>query len=93
MVETITNVNNSINSFVWNYGLYLLLATGVVTTIITGVFQITHIRHWFAETLGSIFKKDVSLTTSNEYNTDTRSSEREDVVPVAQTDQRRQPKQ
>ena len=60
MVETITNVNNSINSFVWNYGLYLLLATGVVTTIITGVFQITHIRHWFAETLGSIFKKDVS---------------------------------
>ena len=60
MVETITNLNNSINGFVWNYGLYLLLATGVITTIITGVFQITHIRHWFAETLGSIFKKDVS---------------------------------
>ena len=60
MVETITNLNNSINGFVWNYGLYLLLATGVITTIITGVFQITHIRHWFSQTLGSIFKKDVS---------------------------------
>ena len=65
MVETITNINNDINSFVWNYGLYLLLATGVVTTIITGVFQITHIGHWFSETLGSLFKKEVSGHTKN----------------------------
>ena len=56
----LTDFNNSINSFVWGKGLYLLLATGILTTVITGVFQITHIRHWFAETLGSLFKKDVS---------------------------------
>ena len=60
MMQQLTDFNNNINSFVWNNGLYLLLATGILTTIITGVFQITHIRHWFAETLGSLFNKDVS---------------------------------
>ncbi len=58
--EWLTNFNNDINGFVWGKGLYLLLATGVIMTILTGVFQITHIGHWFSETLGSIFKKDVS---------------------------------
>ncbi len=56
----LTDFNDVINGFVWNNGLYLLLATGVIMTIITGVFQITKIGHWFAETLGSLFKKDVS---------------------------------
>jgi len=56
----LTDLNNAINGFIWGKGLYLLLATGVVMTILTGVFQITRIRHWFEETLGSLFKKDVS---------------------------------
>lgn len=58
--EQLTEFNNSVNGFVWGKGLYLLLATGVIMTLLTGVFQITHIGHWFSETLGSIFKKDVS---------------------------------
>lgn len=56
----LADFNNSINSFVWGKGLYLLLFTGVLTTIITGVFQITHIKHWFSETLGKLTQKDVS---------------------------------
>ncbi len=56
----LTELNDSINSFVWGKGLYLLLATGVLMTILTGVFQITHIGHWFSETLGKLFQKDVS---------------------------------
>ncbi len=52
--------NDVLNNFVWGNGLYLLLATGVLMTLLTGVFQISRIRHWFSETLGSIFKKDVS---------------------------------
>ncbi len=56
----LTDFNNEINSFVWGKGLYLLLFTGVLMTILTGVFQITHIGHWFSETLGKLFKKDVS---------------------------------
>ena len=59
-VDAVTSINNDINSFVWNYGLYLLLATGLVMTVVTGVFQIRHIGHWFSETLGKLFKKDVS---------------------------------
>jgi len=58
--EWLTNFNNDVNSFVWGNGLYLLLATGLIMTVVTGVFQITHIRHWFAQTLGSLFNKDVS---------------------------------
>ncbi len=56
----LTDLNNSINGFVWGKGLYLLLATGIIMTVVTKVFQITHIGHWFSETLGSLFKKDVS---------------------------------
>ena len=59
-VTWLTDFNSTINSFVWNNGLYLLLATGLIMTLVTGVFQITHIRHWFSQTLGSLFKKDVS---------------------------------
>ena len=56
----LTDVNNVINSFVWGKGLYLLLATGLLMTVLTKVFQVTPIGHWFSQTLGSIFKKDVS---------------------------------
>lgn len=56
----LTDFNNDINSFVWGKGLYLLLATGVLMTVVTGFFQITHIGHWFAQTLGKLFQKDVS---------------------------------
>ena len=56
----LTDLNDIINSFVWGKGLYLLLATGLIMTVITGVFQITHIGHWFKETIGKIFTKDVS---------------------------------
>ena len=56
----LTDFNNVINGVVWNYGLYLLLATGLLMTLLTKVFQIGHIGHWFSQTLGSLFKKDVS---------------------------------
>ena len=59
-LNSLTEFNNDINSFVWGKGLYLLLFTGLLMTVLTGVFQITHIGHWFSETLGSLFKKDVS---------------------------------
>ncbi|MBE7063034.1 MAG: sodium:alanine symporter family protein [Ruminococcaceae bacterium] len=56
----LTSLNDTLNSFIWGNGLYLLLATGVLMTILTGVFQVTRLRHWFSETMGSLFKKDVS---------------------------------
>ncbi len=59
MLEWITNFNGDINSFVWNYGVYLLVATGVLTTVLTGVFQVSHLGTWWKNTIGSLFKKDV----------------------------------
>ena len=60
MMEQITNINKIINSFVWDNGVYLLLFVGVLTTVITGLFQVTNIGHWWKETIGKIGKKDVS---------------------------------
>ncbi len=59
-LSSLTEFNDSINSFVWGKGLYLLLATGILMTLVTKVFQVTKIGHWMSETLGSLFKKDVS---------------------------------
>ncbi len=60
MLEFITNVNNSVNGFVWGIvGLVLLVGTGILMTCLTKVFQISHLGHWWKETIGSLFKKDV----------------------------------
>jgi len=60
MMSKLAEYNTVINDFVWGKGLYLLLFTGLLATLITGVFQIKHIKHWFSQTLGSLFKKEVS---------------------------------
>ena len=60
-VDYVVSTNNYINSTVWGwFGVILLVGTGIIMTILTKVFQITHIGHWFKETLGSLFKKDVT---------------------------------
>ena len=59
-MEIITQVNDSINSFVWGmFGLALLIGTGILMTAATGFFQVTRIGHWFKQTLGSMFTKKV----------------------------------
>ena len=52
-METIIKINDSVNGFAWGtFGIALLLGTGLICTIITGFFQITHLRHWFGKTFG-----------------------------------------
>ena len=59
-MEIITQVNDSINGFVWGmFGLVLLIGTGILMTAATGFFQVTRIGHWFKHTLGSMFTKKV----------------------------------
>ena len=59
-MEIITQVNDSINGFVWGmFGLVLLIGTGILMTCLTGWFQISRIKHWFKHTLGSLFTKKV----------------------------------
>lgn len=58
-MEQITKINDAINSFVWGKGVWLLIATGILMTLLTKVFQISHVGEWWKNTIGSIFKKDV----------------------------------
>ncbi|MCQ2582594.1 MAG: alanine:cation symporter family protein [Treponema sp.] len=66
MIETITNVNNTVNGIVWGtFGIALLLIAGIVMTIVNKGFQFTRIGHWFKLTIGAIFK-DKSVTAHTE---------------------------
>ena len=60
ILSVIENVNGEINSVVWGtFGLLLLVGTGIIVTILTKFFQVSHIGLWFKNTLGSLFNKDV----------------------------------
>ncbi len=62
----VAEINGVINDFVWvKLGLVLLIATGILMTCITKFFQVSHIGHWFKNTLGSMFRKDVSGHTKD----------------------------
>ena len=60
MMDKIAQINGSINGVVWGiFGLALLIGTGIIVTLSTKVFQVSHLGHWWKETIGSLFKKDV----------------------------------
>ncbi len=65
-MHLIETVNSAVNDFVWGLPmLILLVGTGILMTALTGFFQVTHIGHWFSNTLGGIFKnKHVTAHTS-----------------------------
>ena len=61
-MNSVAAVNDTINSFVWvKIGLVLLIGTGVLTTILTGCFQVTHFKHWITKTIGGVFKPDAHV--------------------------------
>ena len=60
MLDKIANINGEINGVVWGpIGLALLIGTGILMTLVTKVFQVSHIRLWWKNTIGSMFHKDV----------------------------------
>ena len=66
MVKVITDVNSAINGFVWGIPmLVLLIGTGILMTCLTGVFQVTHFRHWMSKTIGAVFT-DKNVTKHTE---------------------------
>ncbi len=59
-MEWIIKVNNTVNGFVWGYvGLILLVGVGIVMTLATKVFQVSRLGHWWKQTIGSMFNKNV----------------------------------
>lgn len=58
--DRVAQINDVINGFVWTkVGVWLLLAAGILTTIVTCFFQVGHIGLWMKNTIGSLFHKDV----------------------------------
>ncbi len=54
-MDIVVRINDALNSFAWGtFGLSLLLGTGLICTVITGFFQITHLGHWVKGTFGII---------------------------------------
>ncbi len=59
--NSVEEINTVVNDFVWSkIGIWILLGTGIIMTIVTKFFQVTRFGHWMKKTLGSLFKKDVS---------------------------------
>lgn len=59
VIEAITSINNAINGAVWGLpDLILLIGTGIIVTVGTKFFQVSHIGHCFKNTIFSIFNKD-----------------------------------
>ena len=60
LLSKIEELNGAVNGFVWGWvGLILLLGTGLIATLATKVFQVSHLNHWWSNTIGSLFHKDV----------------------------------
>ena len=58
MIEFITNLNNTINGFVWGIPMMvLILGVGVYLTVRCGFPQFTHFGHIMKNTLGKAFEK------------------------------------
>ena len=69
-LEIVTNVNDAVNSAVWGLpGLMLLIGTGILLTLGTCVFQITHVGHWWKQTIASVFKKNSTATKKTDNKT------------------------
>ena len=58
-MDTIVRINDAVNGFAWGwFGLIMLLGTGLVCTVITKFFQITHIKHWWSKTIGMVLHEE-----------------------------------
>ncbi|MBR2521041.1 MAG: alanine:cation symporter family protein [Oscillospiraceae bacterium] len=64
MFQWLADLNDSVNTFVWiTIGVWLLVGSGVIMTVLTGFFQVSHFGHWIKKTIGSVFKKRVIAHT------------------------------
>ncbi len=66
-LKGVADVNGAVNGVVWGVPALALLAfVGVLMTVLTKVFQVTHLGHWMKKTIGAVFKdKHVTTHTSD----------------------------
>ena len=67
LTETVTKVNNAINSVVWGVpSLVLIVGTGILLTCLTRFFQLSHAGHVVKNTIGSLFSRKSGAKTAGE---------------------------
>ncbi|MBQ3424927.1 MAG: sodium:alanine symporter family protein, partial [Clostridia bacterium] len=55
-IDGVAKVNNAVNGVVWGVPALILLAfVGILMTLLTRVFQLSHFRHWMSKTIGAVF--------------------------------------
>jgi len=60
LLQKIAEINDVVNTFVWvKIGIVILIGAGILMTCATKFFQVSHIGHWWKNTIGSMFKKEV----------------------------------
>ncbi|WP_029233124.1 alanine/glycine:cation symporter family protein [Butyrivibrio sp. VCB2006] len=65
-LATVEKVNGAVNSFVWGLPmLILLVGTGILMTMLTKFYQVSHFKLWVKSTIGGIFK-DKHVTAHTE---------------------------
>ena len=62
-LDAVAKANDAVNGVVWGVPALALLAfVGVLMTVLTKVFQVTHFGHWIKKTIGAVFS-DRHVTT------------------------------
>lgn len=67
-MKIVGKINGAVNDFVWGLPmLVLLVGTGIVMTLLTKGFQLSHFVHWMKSTVGGIFTdKHITAHTEKE---------------------------
>ena len=69
-LTTLAEINDKINTFIWvKIGLVLLIGTGILMTCCTKWFQISHIGHWWQQTIGGMFRRDSGVHAKTDKKT------------------------
>ena len=68
-MDTVIRINDALYELAWGtFGIVLLLGTGLICSIITGLFQITHIGHWLKNTFGIMYRKGRLVNDAGAYS-------------------------
>jgi len=56
-LDGVKQVNDAVNGVVWGVPALVLLAfVGILMTLLTKVFQVSHFGHWMKKTIGAVFR-------------------------------------
>ena len=66
-LDSVAKVNDAVNGVVWGVPALALLAfVGILMTVLTKVFQVSHFGHWMKKTIGAVFRdKQVTSHTKD----------------------------